>query len=122
MGVLNTVALAALCAALAISQALAGDGGEMSDMRAVLTVDGVPGDPEYGEYLVQECTACHVADGAGGVPPIDGIAPGYFRLAMIEYADGTRDNAVMVSVARSLGDEELAALAAWFATQQEKQD
>lgn len=82
----------------------------------------VPGeglaDPDYGEYLAQECSSCHVAGGSGAVPGIDGIAPGYFRLAMGEYVSKFRENAAMENVARSLGEAELAALAAWFSKQQ----
>lgn len=102
---------------LAALVAWAGPAGaeEDEDRRAVLTAEGGEGDPDYGAYLVQECTACHVAGGTTAVPAIDGIAPGYFRLAMEEYAQGARENAAMVNVARSLGDEELAALAAYFA-------
>lgn len=97
------------------------DDMEWTDDRAVQMADGVPGDPAYGEYLAQECASCHFAEGAGNVPPIAGIAPGYFREAMAEYTGGIRDNAAMASVARSLDDEQLAALAAWFATQQKDQ-
>lgn len=99
-----------------------GAGEEWTDAQAVLMADGSPGDPEYGAYLVQECSACHAADGAGSVPPIAGIAPGYFREAMVEYASRIRENAVMENVARSLGDEELAALAAHFAGQNPQED
>lgn len=109
---------AVLLAALVAWTGAAGAGAEEhddEDRRAVLTAEGGEGDPDYGAYLVQECTACHVAGGAMAVPAIDGIAPGYFRLAMEEYARGERENAAMANVARSLGDEELAALAAYFA-------
>jgi len=86
-------------------------------LASVVPGEGIA-DPDYGEYLAQECSSCHVAGGSGGVPPIDGIAPGYFRLAMEEYVTKFRDNAAMENVARSLGEGELAALAAWFAKQQ----
>jgi len=96
-------------------------GGDMTDDdRAILTEDGTPGDPEYGAYLVEECSSCHAVEGSDGVPPITGIEPAYFRLAMDEYVNGERDNAAMKSVALSLGDEEQAALAAYFATLQEQ--
>jgi len=86
----------------------------IADHLATLAPSGDPGDPDYGAYLAQECTSCHIAGGTAAVPGIDGIAPGYFRLAMAEYAAEMRDNKAMANVARSLGGEELAALAAHF--------
>lgn len=121
MGAARIMGAAVLMTAASASACLAGEAEETTDARAVLTADGTPGDPDYGEYLAQECTTCHSEDGAaGGVPPIEGIEPGYFREAMAEYLSGERENAAMASVARSLGDEELAALAAWFALQLEQ--
>lgn len=78
------------------------------------------GDVAYGEYLASECAGCHQLDGtaSGGVPAIIGLDPEGFLLAMYEYRLGTRPNAAMQTVSRSLGDEELAALAAYFATLQ----
>ncbi len=91
---------------------------DITDAEAVLRADGTPGDPEYGAYLAQECAACHLAESTSAVPSIAGIEPGYFRMAMAEYGSRIRENAAMENVARSLGDEELAALAAYFATNQ----
>ena len=71
----------------------------------------------YGQHLAQECTTCHRRDAADGkIPPIVGLEPDYFVTTMRFYQTGARDNPVMVSVAQALNDEQLKALAAYFAT------
>lgn len=72
----------------------------------------------YGEHLAQECIACHRTDGKDqGIPGIVGWAPDIFATTMKAYrseAFAERRNPVMVSVARSLNDDEIAALAVYF--------
>src|SRR5262249_44896811 len=72
----------------------------------------------YGKYLAQECTACHRADGKGqNIPVIFGLEPEYFLSTMRFYKTGARQNPVMNSVAQTLSDEQLDALAAYLAAQ-----
>ncbi|MGE0627862.1 MAG: cytochrome c [Hyphomicrobiaceae bacterium] len=74
----------------------------------------------YGEHLAQECVTCHRRDGAGrnsGIPPIAGLGQDDFIEAMKLYKSGVRPNQVMVSVARSLDETQIKALAAYFAQQ-----
>lgn len=79
--------------------------------------DAMEGDPEYGAYLAGECTGCHQASGADeGIPGIAGWPPEAFFLSMDAYRSGAREHPVMNMVAGRLGDEEIAALAAHFAT------
>lgn len=69
----------------------------------------------YGEYLAGECVACHPPDVTGGpMPPLWLLPRDYFVQALREYRDGTRDNPAMRAVARSLGEEEIEALADYF--------
>lgn len=70
----------------------------------------------YGEYLSQQCTSCHRIDGRAGrgIPPIVGLEVDYFVTTMKFYQSGARDNEAMVSVAKSLDDEALKALAIYF--------
>ena len=72
------------------------------------------GDLAYGEYLAGECVACHRAGADGGIPPINALPAPYFIEALREYRDGERDHALMRTVARSLGNTEMEALAAYF--------
>lgn len=77
---------------------------------------GIEGDPAYGEYLAGECVTCHQPDKAGkGTPRITGMTHYDFVYAMHEYRLRARENAAMQMVAGALGDEEIAALAAYFA-------
>ncbi len=74
----------------------------------------IAGDLAYGEYLAGECVACHRVGADGGIPPINSLPAPYFIEALKEYRDGERDHDLMRTVARSLGDTEMAALAAYF--------
>lgn len=77
----------------------------------------IVGDAEYGEYLSNECTTCHRSDGADdGIPSIVLWPELDFVVAMHAYKQNTREHPVMNMVAGRLNDEEIAALAAYFAT------
>lgn len=80
---------------------------------AILAIEG---DPEYGAYLSSECTTCHQADGEDrGIPSITGWPEEEFVAVMHAYRTGGREHPVMNMVAGRLGDEDIAALAAYFA-------
>jgi cytochrome c553 len=69
----------------------------------------------YGQHLAQECTGCHRIDGRdSAIPSIAGWEAETFIATMRFYQTGQRVNPVMVSVAKSLDDEQLAALAAYY--------
>jgi cytochrome c553 len=71
----------------------------------------------YGRHLAQECTSCHRIDGTdNGIPSIIGQDPAHFAETIGYYKTGARTNQVMVSVAQSLDDEQVAALAAYYAS------
>ena len=71
----------------------------------------------YGRHLARECTSCHRIDGVdNAIPSIVGWPSDTFVATLKFYRDGTRTNPVMMSVASSLGDEQVQALAAYFAT------
>jgi cytochrome c len=75
------------------------------------------GDAEYGEYLSSECTTCHQRDGSDqGIPSITRWSPEDFVVAMHAYKQKLRPHPVMQMMAGRLSDEEIAALAAYFAT------
>ncbi len=74
------------------------------------------GDVEYGEYLASGCTTCHQADGSDqGLPSITGWPAPIFATAMHAYKTKDRENSVMQQQAGALDNEEIAALAAYFA-------
>jgi cytochrome c553 len=71
----------------------------------------------YGRHLARECTSCHRIDGVdNAIPSIVGWPPNSFITTMKFYRDGSRTNPVMVSVASSLSEEQVQALAAFFAS------
>ena len=77
----------------------------------------IQGDPEYGEYLSNECLTCHRADGTTeGIPSITLWPQDDFVVAMHAYKRKLRPHPVMQMMAGRLNDEEIAALAAYFAT------
>lgn len=75
---------------------------------------GLAADAAYGEYLASECVTCHGADAGASIPGLRTLGYEELIAALKAYRDGTRTNAVMKSVARSLGDPEIEALAAYF--------
>jgi cytochrome c len=86
---------------------------EVALSEATLSIDG---DVAYGEYLASDCQTCHQVSGAsdGGVPSIVGWPRVEFVYAMHAYKQKVRSNPVMQMMAGGLGDEEIAALAAYF--------
>ena len=76
----------------------------------------------YGEYLSGECVTCHrLDDDAGDIPPIFGWPEDRFIEILAMYKQGLRENQAMRNVAVSLGDEEMAALARFYASQTAKE-
>ncbi len=74
-------------------------------------------DVELGRYLATECVTCHRAAAAGGaIPSIVGIDETRFAETVRAYRDRRLPNPVMQNVASRLTDEEIAALARYFAT------
>ena len=72
---------------------------------------------EYGEYLSSQCSTCHRLDAhEGAIPPLGHLPKDYFLVVMNEYKTGRRTNPAMVSVANSLSQEEIEALAAYYAS------
>ncbi|MCB6179288.1 c-type cytochrome [Rhodobacter sp. Har01] len=81
------------------------------------TVLAIEGDPEYGEYLSSECQTCHQRDGSDqGIPSITQWPVEDFVIAMHAYKQKLRPHPVMQMMAGRLTEEEIAALAAYFAT------
>ena len=73
------------------------------------------GDPEYGAYLSGECITCHqAAGGDDGIPSITLWPEDQFVVAMHAYKSKQRNHPVMQMIAGRLGDDEIAALAAYF--------
>ena len=93
-------------AALGVPFVLAPDGN----------IDARTPDIELGRYLAAECMTCHRgAAASGGIPNIYGMAEHRFTELVKAYRDKRLSNAVMQTIAGRLKDDEIEALAAFFA-------
>lgn len=71
----------------------------------------------YGRHLARECTGCHRPDAPGSAIPALAGRPADEIVELLQaYRSGRKTNPVMVSVAKSLDDEQSAALAAYFSS------
>lgn len=93
-------------------------------LTAVASIHGVAqaaGDASAGEEKAQTCAACHGAQGNSTQVPSYPILAGqyedYLVQALKAYRSGARQNAIMQGFATQLSDQDIADLAAWFASQ-----
>lgn len=78
------------------------------------------GDPAAGKVLAGQCRTCHGIDGFAKIPiapHIGGEPAPYLATQLAAFRDGTRVHEMMSVVAASLGDGQIADLAAWYASQ-----
>lgn len=74
-------------------------------------------DRELGEYLSSQCTTCHQLSGKdNGIPSIVGWDTASFAAVLNSYKKRERENKAMQNIAGTLSDEDIASLAAYFAT------
>jgi cytochrome c len=74
-------------------------------------------DAAFGEYLSSECATCHRRDGENqGIPSIVGWAADQFVAVMQSYKSKDRPNVVMQTIAGRLSEQEIHALAAYYAS------
>src|SRR5262245_9610907 len=87
-------------------------------MIALLLQDGATARPniELGRYLATVCLTCHRgAAAATAIPNIFGMAAPRFTVLIKAYRDKQLPNPVMQNIAGRLNDEDIEALAAYFA-------
>jgi cytochrome c553 len=83
----------------------------------VTATDGHGADVELGRYLSSECATCHSPTQThSAIPNIYGMIESTFAEVVKAYRDKRLNNPVMQNVAARLNDEDIAALAAYFAT------
>ncbi len=76
------------------------------------------GDAEAGRRLAGQCRTCHGLNGYAQIPiapHIGGEPAPYIRAQLEAFRNGRRENEMMSIVARSLTDQQIADLAAWYA-------
>ncbi len=67
------------------------------------------------------CAACHGVDGNSAIamyPKLAGQHPEYLQKQLANFKSGERQNAIMSGMAAALSDADMAALAAYFSSQQ----
>jgi cytochrome c553 len=75
-------------------------------------------DVKAGARKALACQACHGLDGIArlpGAPHLAGQPAAYLELALRAYRSGERRDEVMAIAAKSLGDDDIRDLAAYFA-------
>jgi cytochrome c553 len=90
---------------------------------AILPVQAEDGNPEAGKLKRQMCEGCHGVAGyrtaypvVYSVPKLGGQDPGYIVKALQDYRSGVRKHPSMDAVAASLSDQDMADLAAYYAS------
>ncbi|SNR54475.1 c-type cytochrome [Puniceibacterium sediminis] len=77
------------------------------------------GDPAEGRKLAGQCRTCHGIDGYAKIPiapHIGGEPAPYIASQLTAFRDGSRTHEMMTVVAKSLTDQQIADLAAWFSS------
>jgi len=98
-------------------------------MKRILLIAGVAafglagpaqsgGDVQAGKAKANTCAGCHGANGEGKSPnpALAGKAEDQFVQALKDYKSGKRTNAVMKTFATPLSDQDMANLAAYYAS------
>ncbi|UHQ18895.1 cytochrome c [Lysobacter sp. KIS68-7] len=127
----TTLAIALLALALGAcskEEAPAHEGAEAAD-AAHSSSAGLPeGHPEAGKLLAstknaetgQACVDCHGAEGNAPIDPtypkLGGQYADYIGHALVAYRKGDRQHALMSAQAKSLTDQQIADLGAYFQT------
>lgn len=77
------------------------------------------GDVSAGKAKAVACAACHGADGnspSDMFPKLAGQGEAYLLKQLIEFKDGTRENAVMAPMVAALSEQDMADLSAFYAS------
>jgi cytochrome c len=71
---------------------------------------------EIGRHLASQCLACHGATTSGAIPDLSGMPESVFTDAIDSFRSKRRSSPIMSSIAERLTDEDVAALARYFAS------
>ncbi|WP_299360157.1 c-type cytochrome [uncultured Paracoccus sp.] len=84
-----------------------------------LAAQDPPGDPQAGRQVANMCRTCHGLDGYAQVPiapHIGGEPATYLSAQLRAFRSGEREHEMMSVVAKNLTDEQIANVAAWYAS------
>ena len=85
----------------------------------VLGLPAQAGDARAGRAKAIACQACHGLDGLSKHPEAPNLAgqiENYLAKTLVEYRSGERKNEMMAIVSKDLSDEDIANLAAFYAS------
>ena len=84
-----------------------------------LCVAGASALAQDARYLASNCANCHGTNGkaAEGMPALAGMSAATLTAAMTEFKAGTRKGSIMPQIAKGYSDEQIGALAQYFAQQ-----
>ena len=88
-------------------------------LAALLPAVAAGDEADAAVMLVGTCVACHGADGIGKAPQypnLRGQKAAYLEKQLKAFRSGERKDVNMAPLAQGLSDEDIATLAAWFAT------
>ena len=92
---------------------------------AIIAVTGFAATPslaadlEKGQILARKCSVCHGKNGMARdpeVPNLAGQSSFYLEKILKDFRDGIREDRRMSLVIKSLSDDDIKDLAAWFST------
>jgi len=85
----------------------------------VLAAPSLAADIDAGKAKAATCAACHGADGISPNdlwPNLAGQKQGYLKKQMKDFRDGKRSDPMMTPMAKPLSDDDIANLAAYYAS------
>jgi cytochrome c553 len=87
-------------------------------LLAAMSAAHAGGDPQAGKAKAAACAGCHGANGEGRAPnpALAGKAESELAQALHDYKSGKRNNAAMKSLTSNLSDQDIANLAAYYAS------
>lgn len=88
---------------------------------SVAASPALAGDPAAGRVKARQCQACHGIDGVSHLaeaPNLSGQVEIYLIKALHDFKSGARQNEMMTVMAGQLNDQDIADIAAWYASVQ----
>jgi cytochrome c553 len=88
-------------------------------IAALLAAPAFAQDAKVGRQKAQACSVCHGTNGISTQPDAPNLAgqPSYYLVAQLKaYRNGERRHEVMSMMAKSIVEEDIAHVAAWFSS------
>jgi cytochrome c553 len=92
--------------------------GGLFALLGVVGTAQAAGDPQAGKAKSAGCAGCHGANGEGKAPnpALAGKSESDLLQALQDYKSGKRTNSIMKGLAKPLSDQDMANLAAYYAS------